>query len=191
MPRRGFSLIEALIALSVTSLAGAVLLLGVHSSLATTTDAVDRTIADGIAQQVLHEILTKRYVGPGDNPLATSLGATSSELLGGGTSLFDDSDDYVGFATLPLKGSHGELLSTGDGAGNLRPANFRLRSEVFRTWRLSVDVYYVDPNNHTLRSAIPAYFRAIEVRVELIEPSGAAMPLADQKRVIEYMPPSP
>src|SRR5439155_778646 len=130
---------------------GAVLLLGVHSSLATTTDAVDRTIADGIAQQTLNEILTKRYVGPGDNPLNTALGPTSSEQLGGGTSLFDDADDYAGYAALPLKGPYGELLSTGDDTGNLRPGNFRLRSEFFKNWRLRVDVYYVDPNNHTLR----------------------------------------
>jgi len=42
----GFSLIEALIALTITSMAGAVLLLGVQSSLDTTIEAVERTIAD-------------------------------------------------------------------------------------------------------------------------------------------------
>jgi type II secretory pathway pseudopilin PulG len=65
----GFSLVEALVALSITSLAGAVLLLAVESSLGTTTEAVHRTIADGIAQQTLHEILTKRYTEKGESPL--------------------------------------------------------------------------------------------------------------------------
>ncbi len=46
--RRGFSLIEALIALSITALAGAVLLLSVESSLQTSTAAVEQTVAEGL-----------------------------------------------------------------------------------------------------------------------------------------------
>src|SRR5438477_995251 len=90
--RSAFSLIEALIALTITSLAGAVLLLGVQSSLDTTIEAVDRTIADGVAQQVINEIMTKRYVGAGDSPLGTTLGPLLSEVSGLGTVLFDDTD---------------------------------------------------------------------------------------------------
>src|SRR5207249_7453023 len=80
----GFSLIEALIALTITSMAGAVLLLGVQSSLDTTLEAVERTIADGVAQQTMDEVLTKRYVGAGDNPLGTTFGPLATELLGAG-----------------------------------------------------------------------------------------------------------
>src|SRR5215211_450520 len=101
--RRGFSLIEALIALSITSIAGSVLLLSVQSSLDTTIEAVEQTIADGVAQQTMDEILTKRYVGQGESPLATTLGAATSELLGVGTSLFDDADDYHNYINQPLK----------------------------------------------------------------------------------------
>jgi type II secretory pathway pseudopilin PulG len=185
-----FSLIEALVALSVTSLAGAVLLLGVESSLTTTTDAVDRTIADGLAEQTLHEILTKRYSGPGENPLATTLGPTTTESLGGGGAYFDDADDYNGYSARPLKGLYGETLGTGDDAGGSRPANFRLRTELFKNWRLRVDAYYVDPNNHTLRSAAPTYFRAVEVNVEYLQANGGVLPLASRKRIIAYVAPT-
>jgi len=58
--RSAFTLIEAMIALSITSLR-AVLLLSVQSSLDTTIEAVDRTIADGVAQQTMDEVLTKRW----------------------------------------------------------------------------------------------------------------------------------
>ena len=75
--KRAFSLIEALIALTITSMAGAVLLLGVQSSLDTTIEAVERTIADGIAQQTIDEIMTKRYTASGGNPLATTLRSRS------------------------------------------------------------------------------------------------------------------
>src|SRR5438105_13124017 len=93
----GFSLIEALLALTITAMAGAVLLLSVDTSLDTTTQAVERTIADGIAQQLLDEILTKRYVGAGESALTTTLAPTTTEQVGGGTITFDDIDDYNGF----------------------------------------------------------------------------------------------
>jgi prepilin-type N-terminal cleavage/methylation domain-containing protein len=186
---RGFSLIEALVALSVTSLAGAVLLLGVESSLSTTTDAVDQTIADGLAQLTLDEILTKRYVGPGENPLAAALGPSSAEALAARRTAFDDVDDYNGFSTKPVRGIDGELLGASDGSGGLRLANFRLRNEFFRNWRLRVDVYYVDPINHTIRSNSPTYFRAVEVRVEQVQPNGGAIPLATRKRIVAYISP--
>ena len=187
----GFTLVEALISLSITSLAGAVLLLSVQSSLDTTVEAVERTIADGIAQQTLDEIVTKRYVGQGDDPLLATLGAATNELLGGGTSLFDDTDDYAGYVVQPLKGMYGELLGTGDDSGNQRLANFRVRSDYFQNWRLRVEVYYVDPNDHTIRSLAPTNYRAVEVHVERMRTDGAALPLANRKRVIAYVPPPP
>jgi type II secretory pathway pseudopilin PulG len=186
----GFSLIEALVALTITSMAGAVLLLGVQSSLDTTIEAVDRTIADGIAQQTIDEIMTKRYTAAGGNPLGTVLGPTVSELLGnGGAALFAETDAYAGYVAQPIKGAWGETLGTGDDNGNLRLTNFRVRSDYFQSWRVRVDVYYVNPTNNLQTSITPTYARAIEVNVELVRPNGAIFPLANRKRVITYIPP--
>ena len=179
--RSAFSLIEALIALTVTSMAGAVLLLGVQSSLDTTIEAVERTIADGIAQQTLDEVLTKRYTAAGGNPLGTALGPTVSELLGsGGTALFGEFDAYAGYVAQPIKGTWGESLGTGDDSGNLRLDNFRVRSDYFQNWRVRVDVYYVSPTNNLQTSATPTNYRAVEVHVELVRPNGAIFPLANR-----------
>ena len=187
--RSAFSLIEALIALSITSIAGAVLLLSVQSSLDTTIEAVDKTIADGVAQQTIDEILTKRFVGPAENPLTSVLGALSSELQSLGTSLFDDTDDYLGYVAQPLKGQSGETLGTGDDSGGLRLQNFRVRSDYFQNWRVRVDVYYVDPDNHLVRSAAATNYRMIDVNVELVRTNGSVLPLANRKRLIAYVPP--
>lgn len=187
--RLGFSLIEALIALSITSIAGAVLLLSVESSLDTTIEAVDKTIADGIAQQTMDEMLTKRFVGPAENPLTAVLGALSSELQNLGTSLFDDVDDYAGYISQPLKGQSGEPLGTGDDNGGLRLQNFRVRSDYFQNWRVRVDVYYVDPDNHLVRSTSATNFRMIDVNVELVRSNGTVLPLANRKRMVAYVPP--
>jgi type II secretory pathway pseudopilin PulG len=187
--RIGFSLIEALIALTITSMAGAVLLLSVQTALDTTIEAVEKTIADGLAQQAIDEILTKRYVGAAENPLTTTLAASSSELKSVGTSLFDDVDDYNGYVALPLKGIYGEPLGTGDDNGNLRLDAFRVRGDYFQNWRLRVDVYYVDPNNHLVKSTTPTNFRAVEVNVERLRTNGGVFPLASRKRVLAYVPP--
>src|SRR5262245_57308704 len=187
---RAFSLIEALIALTITSMAGAILLLGVQSSLDTTIEAVERTIADGVAQQTMDEILTKRYVASGGNPLGTTLGPLVNELLGsGGTALFGEVDAYAGYIAQPIKGTWGETLGTGDDNGNLRLENFRVRSDYFQNWRVRVDVYYVNPANNLQASATATNFRAIEVNVELVRPNGAIFPLASRKQVITYIPP--
>ena len=187
---RAFTLVEALIALTITSLAGAVLLLSVQSSLESTVEAVQRTIADGVAQQTMDEILTKRYTETNDDPLSTVLGPTVGEpLANGGRTLFDDADDYAGYVAQPLRGLNGETLGTGDDNGNLRLQNFRVPTDFFRDWRVRVEVYYVDPNNHLTRSSSATNFRAIEVHVELVKNGGIAFPLADRKRVVCYVPP--
>jgi type II secretory pathway pseudopilin PulG len=186
--RAAFSLIEALTSLTIMSFAGAVLLLSVQSSLDTTIKAVDRTIADGIAQQVLHEILTKRYAPANGTPLDPLTGA-ASQATGSGTSLFTAVSDYAGYSAQPLKGIYGETLGTGDDSGNLRLQNFRVRSDFFQNWKLRVDEYYVTPTDHTVKSSSATYFRAIEVHVDYIQSSGAALPLASRKRVVTYLPP--
>ena len=188
-------------ALSITALAGSVLLLSVESSLQSTSDAVEQTIADGVAQQLLDEILTRRFVdldeqdnsgsgsgGPLD-PLEELLGPTTSELLGNGFELFDDIDDFAGHVARPLKGSYGEVLGTGDDSGNQRLENFRLRTSFFNNWRQRVDVYYVNADDHTARSTAVTAYRAIEVVIERVEADGAVFPLAHRKRIVTYIQP--
>ncbi|HMC11004.1 MAG TPA: hypothetical protein VKH44_06925, partial [Pirellulaceae bacterium] len=89
----------------------------------------------------------------------------------------------------PLKGLYGETLGTGDDNGNLRLENFRVRSDYFQHWRVRVDVYYVDPNDHLVTSTSATNFRAIEVHVELVRPDGSAFPLSSRKRIVAYVPP--
>lgn len=197
-PGRGFSLAEALIALSITAVAGAVLLLSVESSLQTTTDAVHRTIADGVAQQILDEILTKQYVshsnsGSGSDdpdPLGV-LGPKAWELAGQGSERFDDIDDYAGYVAQPIQDAWGKMQGTGDDQGNPRLANFRVRNDYFQNWRQRILIYYVDPNDHTVQSSTPTAYRAIEVHVELVESNGAVIPLAKRKRIVAYIEPPP
>ena len=187
---RGFSIVEAIVALSITAMAGAVLLLAVESTVQSTTDSVQRTIADGLAQQLLDEALTKRFVMPGSDPLASDMGPSTFELAGSGRERYNDSDDYQQFTALPAAGIYGEQVGTGDEAGGLRHASFRVPAGYFQNWRQRVEVYFVDPNDHRVRlTASTSYFRAIEVHVEIQDGDGTFRNLATRKRIVAYVPP--
>lgn len=192
--RAGFTLVEALVAISIVAIAGSVLLLAVESTLQTTWDAVDRTIADGIAQQVLDEVMTKRYMAEDGGPLdpISTLGANATERAGKGRERYNDSDDYRNFIAMPVQGIWGERLGTGNDEGGLRHPAFRVPESTFSNWRQRVDVYYVDPNNHSIRlTNSTSYYRAVEVTIEQVGDDGSVRPLAKRKRVYAYLPPPP
>ena len=190
-PRPAFSLVEAIVAISVLALAGTVLLLAVETSLQTTTDAVDRTIADGLAQQLLDELSLPHFMDPepGTSP-SDPLGPSGWESSGNGRERFDDTDDYHNFTAQPAEGVWGEPLGTGNGDGNARHTAFQVPPNYFQSWRQKVEVYFVDPADPSLRlTSGTSEYRGIEVTIEKIEPDGTARPLATRKKVIAYVPP--
>jgi type II secretory pathway pseudopilin PulG len=189
-PRRGFSIVEAIVALSITALAGAVLLLAVESTVQSTTDSVQRTIADGLAQQLLDEALTKRFVTIGADPLASVIGPNAYEQAGAGRERYNDADDYFQWNAMPAEELYGQQVGTGDDAGGLRHAGFRVPASYFENWRQRVEVYFVDPADHRVKlSGSTSYFRAIEVHIDIQDGDGTFRNLATRKRIIAYVQP--
>lgn len=190
--RRGFTLIEAVIALSIVALSGSVLLLAAHSSLRTTDEALQRTIAEGLADQLLDEIVLKRYMEVGESPTDSNLGTESNET-GAGRSLFDDTDDYHQLAAFPAQGRYGEELGTGDDAGGVRHPNFQIRADFFDNYRQRVRLYYVDPANPSqpLTDGLTSSYRCVEVAIDYLDPDGTEKELAVRRRVYAYIPPPP
>ena len=96
--RRGFSLAEAMIGMTIMALAGTVLLLGVETSLRTAIESEDEAVAAGMAEQLLDEILGHHYTSPliGD-PYQTPLGPSGAEAAGDGalTSLLAGSHCHI------------------------------------------------------------------------------------------------
>lgn len=188
--RRAFSLVEALVALTIMTMAGSVMLLAVESCLTSTTEAVDQLIADGMANQLLDEISLKRFMANGDTPLSIS-GPSSYETSGNGRERFNDLDDYKNFSARPAEGIWGETLGTGNDSGGTRNANFMLPSTQFANWRQRVEIYFVSPTNHSQRltGSSTSYYRAVEVTIEYVRADGGVIPLAKRRRVYAYMPP--
>ncbi|HUU93283.1 MAG TPA: prepilin-type N-terminal cleavage/methylation domain-containing protein [Phycisphaerae bacterium] len=123
--RRGFSLIEATMAMLLV----AILLVAALSTLsaATTTSRISAERATGLllAQDLMAEITCAAYVEPAQAP---SFGPEGGEA-DGTRSAFDDVDDYHNWDASPPERRDGTAIPDRT------------------TWRRSVQVRYVNPNN--------------------------------------------
>src|SRR3989304_2493187 len=117
-----FTVLEALLTITIASLAASVLLLGLTTSLHNTNENMYATIAEGMAQQLMDEIVGFRYCEPGVDPYQYPLGpgpGESSRLT------FDDIDDYNGLRIQPPKDFYGVALGTDNGTGGQRNPLFQ------------------------------------------------------------------
>lgn len=194
--RTGFTLVEALAAITIMAFAGSVMLLAAQTSLDATDDAAKQAIAQGICEQVLDEIISKRYMAIGEAYNANRLNHSNTETR----STYNDTDDFAGYSAQPIQDLTEITLGTGNDAGGLRHANFRVQSGYFSNWRLRVDVYYVSATDMSVRLDSPPIaaggiltftsgYRAAEVTVEYQNSDGSFQPLANGRRVFAYVPP--
>lgn len=188
LTRNAFTLVESLVALAIAGMAASVLLLTVQSTIATSTDAVDRTIAEGMAQQLMDEILQKRYKAAGAHPRDTFLNANATELAAAGRSGRDDVDDFNDWSATPAASVYGFELGTEGTGSTQRTSNFRVPSGTFGRWRQRVDVYYVNATTQTRLTSGTSYYRCIEINIDQKDADGQWIPLATKKQVIAYVP---
>jgi len=189
--RAAFTLVEALVAISITAIAASVLLLGVHASVQTTEEALKQTIALGMAEQLLDEVLGARYHDEDDeHGKDVSLGSEGDEVNGAGRERYDDVDDYHGLRAEPPEDLWGIKLGTDDGEGDERHPNFRAPAGFLDHWRQEIDVYYVGAPDFTTPSGPEKDYRAVEVRIYYNDPNGGSRELANLRRVVAYLPPT-
>jgi prepilin-type N-terminal cleavage/methylation domain-containing protein len=188
--RRGFTLVEAMVAITITALAGAVLLLAIETTVINTTEAVEQTIAAGMARQLVDEVLGARYVAVGSDPQEYPTGPSAWEQAGEGRERFNDTDDFHNFAAQPPEDVWGVALGDDDGEGDVRHTNFRVPSSRFADWRQRIEVYYVDENDFTVRlpAGVTSNYRAVEAAIFRQERDGALRELARLRRVFAYVP---
>jgi len=188
--RRAFTLVEALVSMSITAMAGSAVLLGVAGAIDATDLNLEQSMAAGMAQQLMDEIAGKRYMPQAGNPYAVNLGPDGGALAGPGRSQFDDLGDYNGLRTQPPTDGWGVVLGTGDGQGGQRNLDFQTAPGYFSRWHQSVDVYYVSDSN--LTQALPfgstSNHRAVHVQILVDDPVKGPQPRADLTRVFAYVP---
>ena len=191
--RRGFSLAEALIAIAIAAIAAGALLLGTHASMQNAEEAWKRTVAAGMAQQLMDEIVGNKYCAYPDNPYETQLGRSPWEAAGTGRERYNDIDDYNGLRIQPPSDLWGVRLGIDDGQGGVRHLAFQAPTAVLDRWRQEVDVYYVNENNPSQRlaSGQVSNARAVEVRIMENDPQRGWRQLARLRRIVAYVPPPP
>ncbi|MBI3466385.1 MAG: type II secretion system protein [Planctomycetes bacterium] len=184
----GFTLVEAMAALTIISVAASALLLGISSTLESTTTAVEQAIAHGMAQQLLDEIAATRYCEPGISPYGT-LGPGPGERSGASRTACDDIDDYHGLRTQPPTDRFGIPLGEDNGAGGQRPQRQRVAPGFFSRWRQEVDLQYVSPANFSLPVAAGASdYKAVHVRIVRDDPVRGRQELVHLTRIFSNVP---
>lgn len=185
---RGFTLIEALLTMTLVSVAGAAMLTGLVSAMETNRTALEMTIAQGIAQQMIDDIAARKYHD--GNPYQVPLSASAYETSGPGYSRYNDIDDFHGYVDQPVADPWGIPLGTGNGLGGTRNANFQVRSGYFERWRREVKVYYVSESDLVtpLTGAQTSNYRLVHVQVYSVPVSGTKRLLAEAKRVFANVP---
>lgn len=189
--RNGFTLVEALVSVTITAMSGSVLLLAVHSSLHTIDESLEQTTANGIARQLIDEVLGTRYTAVGASPYQYPLTPNSWELQGNGRERFNDTDDYHQFVAQPPEDLWGVELGAGDNAGGTRHPALQVRSDYFDGWRQSVQVYYVNENapDQRLPAGATSAMRCVDVTISRWTPVEGSRQLVRLKRVFAYVPP--
>lgn len=188
--RPAFTLMEATVALMVTSMAGSVLLLSLTSATTTTDEAARKYIAYGIGQTLMDEITGMRYMELGANPLDTGLAPGADEQAGVGRSLYDDIDDYADLSNQPPKDRNGQVLGNENGDTAARDPRFRVPAAIMNRWKIESDTFYVNENAWLtpLADTQPRNFRTTRVRVSYVPVKGATVLMNETARTFAYVP---
>jgi type II secretory pathway pseudopilin PulG len=188
--RAGFTLVEAVVSTAITTIAGAALLLAISNTLLATDLALERTVAEGLAQQLIDEAAGARYAEPGLGAYQSALGPEAGELHDASREWFDDLDDFHGLAASPPTDPWGVPIGQEDGRGGLRHSNFRIPGSQFEHWRQEVEVFYVAEGDlaRPLSGGETSDYRAIRARIYIDMPDRGPRQLAELTRVFVNVP---
>ncbi len=182
--RCGITLIESLLAMSITTIAGSALLTSIGSAVASSTDAVYRTVGDGLAEQLMDEIASVRFPDSATSAIA-STGKTRER--------FDDIDDYAGWSSSPPVARAGQAVGTegfeSKSGHVLRNSSMRPNPNFLNTFTREVAVERVRPdgNGGWLVTSQPTDFRRVTVSVIHTDTQGSIRPLAEFSRIFTYV----
>jgi len=192
-PRAAYSLAEALAALAITAVAGAALLFSINSNLELTEHTQRRVIAQGMARQLMDEVLGTRYMALGATPYQTAFSPSSWELIPGTRERFDDVDDYDASLEQPPVDEYGILLGTENGLGGQRNQAFWAPVDYLERWQQQISISYANPADlsQSLSGTQTSDYRAVEVRIVYNDPQRGPIELARIRRIVSYVPAVP
>jgi type II secretory pathway pseudopilin PulG len=180
---RAFTLVEAVVAMGVMSVAAAALLLGINSAQQTTSLAEQQATALGIAQQLLDEVTGTLIYAAGTAPGVPGTGVNRT--------LFTNVDSFNGFGSQPPLDPWGIALGTDNGAGGQRHPNFFVPNGSLKCWLEQISVYYVSSSDLVtpLAKGQTSNYRVVQVTVFCVDPTLGPVSRASVSQVVTYVPP--
>ncbi len=184
--RHGFSMVESLTAITITTIAGAALLASVHAAVQVGYETRDVLMARGLAEQLMDEIATVRFPRSDDS---VSISGTREQ--------FDDLIDFADWSANPPEDRFGRRLGhEGDeqiGGSNSRPVQMRPADHFLDRLTRTVDVEFVEANGTSGWSPVARATNTIRVtvRVSQIDPQRTTRSLAEVSRVFSDVVPDP
>lgn len=156
--RRGFSLVEAMTAVTLVTVSCSAMLLSVSQAIQATEASRGTSLANMLAQELITEISACRWADPSE---PSNWGPETDEA-GTTRAAFDDLDDYDGWSGAP---------QTRDGVtyDTLQQAFFpAVTSNEYRDYTCSVCVQYVSSTGQVLTPGTTSLYR--EVTIEVTHP---------------------
>lgn len=184
--RGGFSMVEAVIAVSITTLAGGALLASLGGAVRSSTDAMQAGVARGLAEQLIDEIAGTRFPA-----------ATNSTPSGAGRSGFDDVDDFASWSASPPVDRQGSSLGADglddSGLPAARPTGLQPDLSFISRFTRAVVVERVEPDTGSGWNVVSQHtnFRRVTVGVTYTDAQSHTRTLAELTRIFSYVPVAP
>lgn len=189
--RNGLTLVESLVSVTITTIAGAALFSAIGASLGASYSALNHNVGRGLANQMLDEMATVRFPVAGDS----RPGSRSSRRD------FDDLDDYHNWSSVPPENKTGYTLGkepmTVLGYYLIsRPSLLVPESSFLNRIQREVQVERIrhDDANGWVVTNDDTNFRRVTVSINLAQSSDANAPrhlIAEESRIFSYVPRSP
>lgn len=186
-------MVESLLAISITTIAGAALLTSIGAAVHASSNATDQMVARGLAAQLMDEIAAARF------PAMTTTQTVGSVLPIGQTTRdqFTDIDDYDGWSASPPVDRSGRPLgyeaTAIDGTQISRPAAMRPDERFLKQFTREVVVERVmaDSVSGWQVTTTETGYRRVTVRVVFSNGSASPAVLSKMIRIFSYVPAAP
>ncbi len=155
--RNGFSLVEAMTASMIVTMAGAAMLLAVGESLTTSSSGIDTSRANLMARELMAEISSVRWADP-DQP--SHWGIEDGESYRNTRVHFDDLDDYDGWVGPPQTKTGTQY----DAWQKLRFSN--VPSHPYAKYTCRILVTPVSAANEPLQAGQTSSYRRVTVEIQ-------------------------
>jgi prepilin-type N-terminal cleavage/methylation domain-containing protein len=185
LDRRGFTLAETLIAITIATVSGLAMLTSLGTAVRTASRATDAGVTQGLAAQLMDEVASVRFPDLINPPVV------------GPRRTFDDIDDFANYTSTPPVDGNGNAIGT-EGTSSWgfylpRPSTMRPDRSFLDTLTQEVQVERVVPVGTTSWNVVATFseYRRVTVRIKATDDNNQISTLAELTRIFAHVPAVP